>query len=242
MNDPRPRTRRASLVLATAALVAACQATAPSGAPSGGPTASGPSGTAGASGAPVASAGSSPAAPGGSQAAIDNLVSLTLDDSGPFIRPEDGPNGANFALPAAGARTNDGGYVLFVVWFTQNDPEVWITVSTSPDGETWTVGTDRILEDLGVGDPDPGPIPSGALQLEDGSWLLYGWAADAGNPEFFHSWRASAPDLDGSVDARRAAGARARPAGRVGQPDDGVRQHRAHGRRLRHVVRGPAPG
>ena len=178
---------RPLVALVVVVLLGACQAAGPSTAPSAEPGASD-----GASTAPGASQ-----APVGSQPAIDNLLTLTLDTSGPIISPEDGPEGAIFALPAAGARMRDGGYALFIVWFGETDPAVWVTVSTSADGETWDVGTEPIFTDLGVGNPDPGPIPAGALQREDGSWLLYGWAADASNPDFFHSWRASAPDLDG---------------------------------------------
>lgn len=179
-------TPRKVVSLSLAVVLAGCQATTPSN----------PASTAAAT-TGVPSPEPSPTE-GASAAPIPELITLTLDDSGPFIGRGDGPAGAVYGLPAAGARSRDGGYVLFIVWFgTEGQNKVWITVSTSADGETWDVGTEAIITDLGVGDPDPGPIPSAALQLADGSWLLYGWAADATNPNRFHSWRASAPALTG---------------------------------------------
>jgi hypothetical protein len=59
------------------------------------------------------------------------------------------------------------------------------------------VGTEPIFTDLGVGVADPGPIPTAALQLEDGTWLLYGWAAEDDAGSSFSSWRASAAELEG---------------------------------------------
>jgi hypothetical protein len=179
------RSHRQAALIAAVFLAGACQA--------------GPSGT-GATVAPSGSIGTVAPSVGDTESPtpFPELLRLELDGTGPFITADDGPEGAAYALPAAGARSRDGGYVLFIVWFgTEGLNRVWITVSTSADGETWDVATKAIITDLGVGDPDPGPIPSAALQLEDGSWLLYGWAADASDPHEFHSWRASAPALAG---------------------------------------------
>jgi hypothetical protein len=130
-------------------------------------------------------------------ASFPSLFTLELDDLGPFIRPSDGPAGYDFALPAAGARDSDGGYVLFIVWFDQGNPDVRVTVSRSLDGRTWDVGTESLFADISVGHPDPGPIPAAAVQLDDGSWVLYGWASDDGEGTAFSSWRASAPEPEG---------------------------------------------
>ena len=42
----------------------------------------------------------------------------------------------------------------------------------------------------------PRPDPRWLVQLDNG-WQLYGWAAEATGPDYWSSWRASAPDLDG---------------------------------------------
>lgn len=125
------------------------------------------------------------------------LLRLALDDAGPIIRPEDGPDWARFALPAAATRTQDGTYVVVVVWFGEADDAVQIGFATSTDTRTWAVGPKPILTEIGATWPNPGPIPSALVELGDGTWQLYGWAAESSNTSFFASWRASAPKLEG---------------------------------------------
>ena len=115
----------------------------------------------------------------------------------PFLRPGDGPAGSAWVMPAAGTRARDGTLVLVIVWFDAGNEPPKVTISTSADGTTWNVGTTHIFEGLEIGFDDPGPIPSAIVQLDDGSWLLYGWAsANAGGSDFI-TWRTSAPGLDG---------------------------------------------
>ena len=54
-----------------------------------------------------------------------------------------------------------------------------------------------ILASLNIGFNDPGPIPTAILQLDDGTWQLYGWASADSSGARFLSWRVSAPDLEG---------------------------------------------
>jgi hypothetical protein len=115
----------------------------------------------------------------------------------PFLLPADGPEGSVYAMPAAGTRAADGTVVLVIVWFGAGTEPPTITVSTSDDGATWDVGQDHILEGLEIGFDDPGPIPSAIVQLEDGSWQLYGWASANATGSAFLTWRTSAPSLDG---------------------------------------------
>ena len=182
--------------LVVALLVAACQARQESA----GPSTATPGSTPGP--APTATAGSptdGPATTGAPQTPIPELLRLTLDASGPILTPEDGPAGARYALPAAGTRARDGRYVLVVVWFgdEQAGEPPKVTVATSRDAREWRVRETPILTALGVGPSQPGPIPSAIVELDDGSWQLYGWAADTADQSSFASWRASAPVLDG---------------------------------------------
>jgi len=124
-------------------------------------------------------------------------MELALQGSGPIIRAGNGPAGSAFALPAAAARTRDGGYVLIIVWFPAENGTPVIALATSADAQTWDVGKDPIIEDLGVGGTDPGPIPTALVQLDDGSWQLYGWAAVGPEGTRFESWRASAAKVEG---------------------------------------------
>jgi hypothetical protein len=100
-------------------------------------------------------------------------------------------------LPAAAARAADGGLVLVIVWFGAGNEPPRITISTSADGRTWDVGMDHIFEGLEIGFDDPGPIPSAIVQLDDGSWQLYGWASANASGSAFLTWRTSAPSLEG---------------------------------------------
>jgi hypothetical protein len=59
------------------------------------------------------------------------------------------------------------------------------------------VGDEPIYDDLGLDLADPGPIPQAAIQLEDGTWQLYGWGALRTNPRAFTSWLATAPAPEG---------------------------------------------
>src|SRR5262245_45584275 len=180
--------RRRILALAAAAFVAACQPSTPSAAPTGGPAPSGAT----ASLAPASQGASAP--PSTSSAAA--RLRLALGDE-PFIGPGDGPAGMAWDLPAAGTRDRDGNLVLVIVWCPVTNAQPLVTVSTSADGEGWDIGHEHIFEGLTIGDPDPGPIPSAIVQLDDGSWQMYGWAAADSSGSRFWSWRTSAPALEG---------------------------------------------
>lgn len=125
-------------------------------------------------------------------------VRLTLDRSGPIISAGDGPAGYPYAYAAAATRDLDGRLVLFTAWFGPEDGslEVMITMSTSPDGRSWEVGTSPAFA-LEIGASNPGPIPAAALQLGAGSWLLYGWSLDTNGGTSASSWRASASSPGG---------------------------------------------
>jgi hypothetical protein len=129
--------------------------------------------------------------------ALGPAMRLTLDTSGPMIASDAGPKDHHWVLPATAARDKDGGFVLFVVWFGDAPGDQIVTVARSTDGRDWQIGIDPILSDLGMDLVRPMAIPSAALQLDDGSWLLYGWAAHASSPATFTSWRASAPKPEG---------------------------------------------
>jgi hypothetical protein len=180
-------TLRRALALATALVIAGCQAAlAPSN----------PATPPGASEA-VRSAEPGPTARPGptlTPTAIPELLGLTFDDSGPIIRPEDGPEGARYALPAAGARDRDGTYHLLIIWFgdeESDDPPV-VTSATSTNTRTWKVGKTPIAVAPGLLTTRPGPIPAALLQLDDGSWQLFGWAAETTNEYAYGTWRSSA--------------------------------------------------
>ena len=186
------RHRAGSLAITLALVAGACQ--------------SGPDGSSATAAPPGATSPNASALPAATEPTVTatpppiaELIGLTLDDSAPIITIEDGPPGARYALPAAGARAADGTYVLVIIWFpSESSPEPpMIALATSPDAHTWTVGKEPIITDLGVGGDDPGPIPAALVQLDDGSWLMYGWAADDIEGSHFSSWRASAPDLEG---------------------------------------------
>lgn len=178
-------------VLAIAGLLAACQSAAPSTPPSVAPSAS-----SAASASAPASASPSARPSAGPSFAVDERLTLSFDATEPFIIPADGPAGASYAMPGAAARDAGGRYLVFVRWFGEegtDDPGV--TLATSVDGATWDVRKDSIF-DLEIGGPEPGPVPTAAVQLADGSWRLYGWADDPVNSRRFSSWTASAPTLD----------------------------------------------
>jgi hypothetical protein len=149
-------------------------------APTGGPTAGGPGGS-----------------------PIPSLVRLDLDPGGPILRAADGPATSEYVMPAAGARARDGTLVLAVVWFRSGDARPVVTLVRSADGATWAVDRTDILAGLAIGDPRPGPIPSALLELDDGSWQMFGSASADQSGTRFWSWRTSAPALDGpwTVDA-----------------------------------------
>ena len=187
MNRPRPR----ACVLIAALLVFGCDAgPGLTTAPTPGGTALGPPGSLG---EPTTAPTTAPAA---SNPSLDRFR-LTLDTRGPVIGHDDGPRNTAYALPAAAARARDGTFVLLVVWFPiDNGPPVR-TVARSDDGRAWTIDKTPILTDLGVGGTEPGPIPTALLQLDDGSWQLYGWADDPARSPHFTSWRARAKRLGG---------------------------------------------
>jgi hypothetical protein len=124
-------------------------------------------------------------------------VSLTLDAAGPMVASDAGPAGRHWVLPAAAARDSDGGFVMFIVWFGDDAGDQIVTVARSDDGRAWQVGKDPIFTDLGMDLDNPGPIPAAVLELEDGSWLLYGWGIHRSNLNRLTSWRASAPTPEG---------------------------------------------
>lgn len=185
----RNRARAIAALPAIAALLAGCQA-APSGSAA----------------LPASGAATSPIGPAASQTSVPKptldmgpAVRLTLDTSGPIVASTDGIAGHPYANPAAAARDRNGGYVLFIVWFGDAPDDQVVTVARSTDGHAWRLGKTPIYTDLGMhlAHPGPGPIPAAAVQLDDGSWQLYGWAAHAETPQSFSSWRASAPKPEG---------------------------------------------
>jgi hypothetical protein len=188
--------RTVRLAWALALLLVACQG-APSGSP-GVPGTSIPDGSDPPAGTPAGSA--APSGPGSSAppagSPIASLLTAEIGNAA-FILPADGPDGSAYVMPAAGTRAADGTLVLVIVWFGVVNTPPTITVATSADGATWDVGTDPILEGLDIGFSDPGPIPSAIVQLEDGSWQLYGWASANASGTAFLTWRSSAPSLDG---------------------------------------------
>ncbi|MEO8273627.1 MAG: hypothetical protein ABI620_06150 [Chloroflexota bacterium] len=191
------RIRPISLV-ALAALLAACGSgvAAPTGSAAATSSGSAPGGSSSAS-RPAATLAASPAPTPAQTLELGPALTLTLDSSGPMVRSTDGPAGHPYALPAAAARDAAGGYVLFIVWFGRDPGDQIVTVARSDDGRTWQPGKAPIFTDLGMQLANPGPIPSSALQLDDGTWLLYGWAAHATDSRTFTSWRASAPKPEG---------------------------------------------
>ena len=192
---------RSTLSAAVLALtIGACQpapATSPAPAsptPTQGAVASPSAGSPAPSPAPVVSTGPSPF-----------TVELASE---PFLLPEEGPAGSVWVMPSAGARAADGMLVLVIVWFVTDElPKV--TISTSTDGTTWDVGKSHIFEGLEIGFNDPGPIPSAIVQLDDGTWQLYGWASANAGGSAFITWRTSAPALTGpwSLDGTDLLGA-----------------------------------
>ena len=126
--------------------------------------------------------------------ALGPPMRLTLDASGPMVASDAGPAGHHWVLPATAARDRDGGFVLFIVWFGDASGDQIVTVARSDDGKAWRLGKEPILTDLGMDLERPDAIPAAALQLDDGSWRLYGWAAHRSSPNTFTSWSAHAPE------------------------------------------------
>ena len=125
-------------------------------------------------------------------------VTLTLDTSGPIVGSDAGIAGHRYASPAAAARDAAGGYVLFILWSSDTPGSEVVTVARSQDGRTWRVGKTSLF--LAPGKPPPGAVrhvPAAALQLDDGTWQLYGWAALPDDPQSEETWRASAPTPEG---------------------------------------------
>jgi hypothetical protein len=191
----RHRASSALLVL----VVAAC-----SGGGEASPTTSAatPPGTATATRAPATAAPSEP----GPSIALGPAVRLTLDASGPMVASDAGPAGHHWVLPATAARDRDGGFVLFIVWFGDAAGDQIVTVARSDDGKAWRIGKEPILTDLGMDLVHPDAIPAAAVQLDDGTWRLYGWAAHRPSPNTFTSWSAHAPAPEGpwTLDAETA--------------------------------------
>jgi hypothetical protein len=120
-----------------------------------------------------------------------------LETAGPVVRSADGPEGRTFALPAAGARDQAGGYVLVIIWFGPQPGDQIVTLARSGDARTWRLGTEPILDDLGMQLVHPDAVPTSIRQLDDGTWVMFGWASHATSPDTFFSWRASAPAPEG---------------------------------------------
>ena len=187
--------RRALPGLALASVLAAACGSGPtaSPSPSGAAVGSIPVASTAGTAAPVASdaASATPGAPAAS------LLRLALDTSGPIIASDAGPAGKPYVLPAGAARDSDGTYWLLIVWFGPEPGDQVVTLSHSEDGRAWTIGTEAIFTDLGMNVADPGPIPTSLLQLDDGSWAMYGWATRTSSTTTFWSWRAIAPAPEG---------------------------------------------
>src|SRR5262245_17645458 len=150
-----------------AIVCAACAPAAAPSAPNGSPAAADPTSS------PFDAPSATP-----TQAPIRELLGLTLDHSGPIIRPEDGPDGAQYALPATGARDRDGTYHLVVAWFHDGGELPDVSLASSTDTKTWRVSKAPLLKDLHIITTRPGPIPAALVQLDDGTWQMYGWAAE----------------------------------------------------------------
>jgi hypothetical protein len=87
--------------------------------------------------------------------------------------------------------------VVVVVWFpADNGPSVR-TLARSEDGRSWKIDKTPVLNDLGVGGSDPGPIPAALLDAGDEGWQMYGWADDPLRSPHFDTWRASASRVAG---------------------------------------------
>src|SRR5919107_783824 len=134
----------------------------------------------GSSGPPASSAASVASSPRGSSASAGPspspsgprlpTVSARVQGSAPVVASDAGPAGHPYALPAASGTAADGTNVLFVVWFAAAPGDQVVTVSTSRDARTWSIGKTPVYRDLGLDFADPGPVPSTALVLPDGSW------------------------------------------------------------------------
>ncbi len=178
-----------AVVLVVAAVAAGCQAGPAASAPSGtqpieaSPGASRPTGTATATGAPA-----------GTPVASLFRVEVAAE---PLLVPADGPAGSAYVMPAAGTRAQDGTLVLVIVWFHAGDERPTVALATSADGTTWDVGTTHVLGELAIGHDNPGPIPAAIVELDDGSWQMYGWASANASGTAFLTWRTSAPALGG---------------------------------------------
>ncbi|HJP88334.1 MAG TPA: hypothetical protein VJ850_04800 [Candidatus Limnocylindrales bacterium] len=166
-----------------------------------------PSPSTGSATVPTASSGTpAPASTPNATVALGPSMRVALDTSGPMVASDAGPKDHVWDLPATAARDRDGGFVLFIVWFGDAAGDQIVTVAHSDDGRHWQIGKDAILDDLGMDLVRPMAIPSAGLQLDDGTWRLYGWAAHRASSTSFTSWAASAPKPEGpwSLDAASA--------------------------------------
>jgi hypothetical protein len=144
---------------------------------------------------------------------VGDAAAFRVVGDGPVIAGDvDGPAGFPNANPGALVRDPDGTYHLFIAWFGAMPGDEVVTHSTSLDAIDWTVGTEPIYEDLGLGLSNPGPVPAEAL-IEEDEWVLYGWGASSGASRADSSWRATAVAPDGPWTATAAFELPAGPAG-----------------------------
>jgi hypothetical protein len=122
-------------------------------------------------------------------------------------------------MPAAATVDADGAIVAFLVWFGPDVGDQVLTVARSTDGRTWSIDPAPVDIDLGMALAPPGAVPGAALQDADGTWQLYGWAAEATDRTSFETWRATAAEPEGPW-AVADADVRVLPAGPVGAWDD----------------------
>jgi len=177
---------RAGAALVVGLALVGCQA-GPAGSAAPGATSpqTGPSGT------------SSSATPTYPSSLPPSPIALRIDGDGPIIKSSDGPEGSAYALVTAAARDRDGSYVLVIVWFRNEPGSQIVSVARSPDLKTWSIGKTPIYTYLQTHYSPPGPIPQALMQLDDGTWLLYGWAASSMDPYRYFTWRATAPKPEG---------------------------------------------
>ena len=102
----------------------------------------------------------------------------------------------DWVLPAAVVWV-EGTYHLYGVAFDQETAAHHGYYATSPDGATWTVGSDDPLATLGLVSGDPGPIPGSVLQEPNGSGSCTCGAPPSPGARAPALYRATAPDAAG---------------------------------------------
>jgi hypothetical protein len=102
----------------------------------------------------------------------------------------------DWVLPGALA-FDEGTYHLWGAAFAQETEEHHGYYASSPDGVTWTVDPVDPLADFDWDLSRPGPIPTSALELADGTWAMYIWGVPAPHERGAKIWRATAPSPEG---------------------------------------------